>query len=193
MATAGCKADCLFTAGRGRFDSVRNARVAKTLFYVNDNDAFVQSLRYDIAKIARDAAKQGLQPAVRINGTSDIAKLAVQMAREFPTVQFYDYTKLPKAWLRTAFNYSLTFSHSETNEADCLEALRHCINVAVVFDTRRGQELPQTWNGFEVIDGDLHDLRFLDSRGVVVGLRAKGEAKKDSTSGFVVLAMAARA
>jgi len=186
MATAGCKADCLFTAGRGRFDSVRNARIAKTLFYVNSREAFIESLRFDIAKLARDAAKQGLLPAVRINGTSDIAKLAMQMAAEFPTVQFYDYTKLPKAWLRTAYNYSLTFSHSGENLADCLEALRHCINVAVVFDTRRGQELPTTWHGFEVIDGDAHDLRFLDSRGVVVGLRAKGDAKKDTTSGFVV-------
>jgi hypothetical protein len=36
-----------------------------------------------------------------------------------------------------------------------------------------------------VIDGDLSDLRFLDRTGVVVGVRAKGKAKKD-VSGFVV-------
>jgi hypothetical protein len=99
------------------------------------------------------------------------------MARAFPEVQFYDYTKHPKPWLRTLPNYHLTFSHSGHNVADCLEALQHGINVAVVFSTRRGEPLPETWNGSPVIDGDLHDCRFLDSAGVVVGLRAKGMAK----------------
>lgn len=187
MATVGCMSDCLFTAGRGRFDSVRSARIAKTHFYVNDRNAFLASLRYDILKLVRSAAKQHLIPAVRINGTSDLPQLALMMAREFPNVQFYDYTKIPRAWQRTLPNYSLTFSHSESNSADCLAALKHGLNVAVVFDTRRGAELPSTWYGYQVIDGDQHDLRFLDSQSVVVGLRAKGEAKKDSTSGFVVL------
>ena len=102
-------------------------------------------------------------------------------------MQFYDYTKHPKPWLRTLPNYHLTFSHSGHNFEDCLEALQHGINVAVVFTTRRGEALPETWNGFPVIDGDLHDCRFLDPTGVVVGLRAKGMAK-GSQSPFVVLA-----
>jgi hypothetical protein len=54
------------------------------------------------------------------------------------------------------------------------------VNVAVVFD------LPPTeWRGLEVVNGDLHDFRYLDRKGVVVGLKAKGKARKD-TSGFVV-------
>ena len=39
--------------------------------------------------------------------------------------------------------------------------------------------------GFEVVNGDETDLRFLDKKGVVVGLIEKGMAKKDET-GFVV-------
>ena len=46
-------------------------------------------------------------------------------------------------------------------------------------------ELPTHWNGFPVINGDENDLRFLDPKGVVVGLKAKGKAKTDTT-GFVV-------
>jgi hypothetical protein len=82
-------------------------------------------------------------------------------------------------------NYDLTFSRSERNEADCLEVLRQGGRVAAVFATRRGRPLPKTWQGFRVIDGDKHDLRFLDRGGIVVGLRAKGKARADR-SGFVI-------
>jgi len=44
--------------------------------------------------------------------------------------------------------------------------------------------MPNTYAGAPVVDGDASDLRFLDPDGVVVGLKAKGDAKKD-TSGFV--------
>jgi hypothetical protein len=38
--------------------------------------------------------------------------------------------------------------------------------------------------GREVINGDKHDLRHLDPKKVIVGLIAKGKAKKDF-NGFV--------
>jgi hypothetical protein len=48
--------------------------------------------------------------------------------------------------------------------------------------------LPATFTiggkSFPVINGDETDLRFLDAKGVIVGLRAKGKARKDTT-GFV--------
>jgi hypothetical protein len=111
----------------------------------------------------------------------------MRMAREFPHVQLYDYSKHLRVWERQLPNYSITFSHSETNLQACLETLAHGSNVAVVFDTKRGAQLPTTWNGYRVIDGDESDLRFLDPHsaiGFVVGLRAKGKARKDC-SGFV--------
>jgi hypothetical protein len=128
-----------------------------------------------------------MKPAVRINGTSDIPKLALWMSTEFPEVQFYDYTKCPKPWLRTRANYHVTFSHDGPNNLQaCMDALQNGVNVAVVFAVRRGQPLPTTWNGYPVIDGDLHDLRFIDAQRVVVGLRAKGPAI-GINSPFVVL------
>jgi hypothetical protein len=147
----------------------------------------VEELKRNVAWLVARARKLGLQPAIRVNGTSDIPWLAHELAAAFPEVQFYDYTKHPRPWLRTLPNYHLTFSHSGHNVDDCVEALEHGINVAVVFTTRRGESLPQTWNGLPVIDGDSHDCRFLDPTGVVVGLRAKGMAK-GSQSPFVVLA-----
>jgi hypothetical protein len=185
--TPECRQACLYTAGRGAFDSVRHGRIRKTLWLARDRAGFVEELKRNVARLVTRAHKLGLRPAIRVNGTSDLPWLALELAKAFPEVQFYDYTKHPKPWLRTLPNYHLTFSHSGHNVQNCLEALEHGINVAVVFTTRRGQALPQTWNGFPVIDGDLHDCRFLDPENVVVGLRAKGTAK-ESQSTFVVLA-----
>ena len=39
-----------------------------------------------------------------------------------------------------------------------------------------------------MVDGDASDDRFNDESGVVVGLRAKGDAIGDDLSGFVVTA-----
>jgi hypothetical protein len=185
-ATAACRAACLFTAGRGQFDKVRNSRISKTMLLHNNRRLFVDCLRWDIGMVARRAAKLGLTPCVRINGTSDLAWISALMAEEFPAIIFYDYTKLCKPELRLRDNYSLTFSFSGENLAETLRVMNVGVNVSVVFQVKKGASLPEAWNGRPVIDGDLHDLRFLDSKGVVVGLRAKGRAKKQA-SPFIVL------
>ena len=130
--------------------------------------------------LVKKAKKSDLIPCIRLNGTSDKPVIAVKMAKKFPDLQFYDYTKIPKPEKRTLPNYHLTFSKSENNWNDCITALKNKISVAVVFE-----KLPKTYKGFEVVKGDETDLRFLDKKGVIVGLTAKGKAKKD-TSGFVV-------
>ena len=104
-----------------------------------------------------------------------------------PETQFYDYTKsfqrMAKFINRSPefpSNYHLTFSRSEHNETLCDMVLQMGGNVAVVFR----DQLPKTWKGFEVVNGDENDLRFLDKSGVVDGLIEKGLAKQDET-GFV--------
>jgi hypothetical protein len=187
MASEECKQACLYGAGMaGVFPSIKQARVAKTLQYLNDRAGFIAILHADIAKLIVMAEKRGMKPAVRINGTSDLPQLARDLAQTFPNVQFYDYTKIPAPWKRTLPNYHLTFSYSGNNLADCLDSLAHGINVAVVFSSQR---FPETWNGFPVINGDASDLRFIDPVGVVVGLKAKGSAKQMATGGFVQLAV----
>jgi hypothetical protein len=109
----------------------------------------------------------------------------MQMAEEHPQVQFYDYTKLPRPYLRMRPNYAITFSHTGYNLEDCLDALAHGVNVAVAFAIKKGTPLPETWRGFPVVDGDTHDLRFLDPRGVIVGLRGKGVSWKRPTAFMV--------
>ncbi len=145
----------------------------------------------DIQAAIRKSAREGFTPVFRLNGTSDIRWETVRVGGfdnimdMFQSVQFYDYTKLPNR-RNVPSNYHLTFSRSESNELDALRILANGeMNVAVVFDT-----LPTKWAGVKVIDGTETDLRFLDEQNVVVGLLAKGKAKKD-TSGFTILRRAA--
>lgn len=184
-ASLGCMATCLNTAGRGQMALIQQIRIARSIFLKTHPTLFKKQLRAEVESVIKSALRAKMVPAIRINGTSDLPRLALPLAEEFSTVQFYDYTKLPKPWKRITPNYDLTFSRSETNEKDCRDALANGINVAVVFSTKKTEKLPDEFWGYEVISGDEHDLRFLDKKGVIVGLTAKGRAKKD-TSGFVV-------
>jgi hypothetical protein len=186
-ASEGCKKACLFTAGRGKFRNVVDARMNKTIYFLKDRKAFVSQLHVEIARANKKAQRLGLKLCIRLNGTSDIAWEALtDIIQSFPDIQFYDYTKISKRFERVLpSNYHLTFSLSESNDAEALKVLALGGNVAAVF--KNG--MPSKFLGAEVIDGDLHDLRFLDKkpqgqRGVIVALKAKGEAKKDA-SGFV--------
>lgn len=185
-ASPACRAACLYSAGRGAFNSVQKARTAKTVFYVKDRERFLSTLSENVASVIRKAKSKGMRATVRLNGTSDIGWERYSVIQAFKTTRFYDYTKNAQrmhAFLdgKLPSNYSLTFSRSESNEAECLSILQRKGNVAVVFR----KTLPKTWQGYRVIDGDKNDLRFLDPKGVVVGLIAKGKAKADTT-GFVV-------
>jgi len=179
-----CRELCLNTAGRGAMGTVQAARVRKTLEYLAHPHEFASRLCEEVVTLSKRAERQGLQLAVRVNGTSDLPKLAAEVAWLTSRARFYDYTKIPGVWLKSKYVH-YTFSRSESNEQDCLGALRTGINVAVVFSTKKGEPLPLHWHHWPVIDGDVNDLRFLDPPGHVVGLRAKGRARRHR-GGFVV-------
>lgn len=188
---AKCKEPCLNTAGLGGvYKSIQDARKRKTDLFLNDRDTFMEYIIEDITKFVNYCDKKGKLPAVRLNGTSDIQWETIKVNGKtlfelFPTVQFYDYTKIPTRKTKHIPNYHLTWSYSEANQkyADRFSDVKH--NKAVVFNTKT---LPSFFKGLKVIDGDTHDMRFLDEDNVVVGLRAKGKAKTD-TSGFVIQAV----
>jgi hypothetical protein len=190
-ASNGCAAACLNTAGMGAYSTVQAARINKTKMFFEDRNIFMTTLIKEIRSMIKKSAKLGLIPTFRLNLTSDISwedikHEGMNIMEMFPDVAFYDYTKVPKRMLkftRGEFpkNYHLTFSRSENNESHTDIIMACGGNVAVVF---RGK-LPNTYKGKKVIDGDVNDLRFLDPKGIVVGLVEKGRAKKDA-SGFVV-------
>jgi hypothetical protein len=195
----GCRTACLNTAGRGGIlargattNAIQLARLARTAWYFEDRPAFLAQLFTEIATHVRRATAHGMIPVVRLNGTSDIAwerivgPAGLTVFQTFPTIQFYDYTKSVRRVLQHRAglmppNYHLTFSRSESNDADARTVIEAGGNVAVVF----AKYLPADWSGARVVNGDADDLRFLDPAGVVVGLKAKGRGRRDD-SGFVV-------
>lgn len=196
-ASTGCAMACLYGAGRGAFNSVQKARIAKTNLFHASPRAFVERLAQDIASLQRKAQKKGMTIAIRLNGTSDLpwenlkGDLGLSLMERFPDVQFYDYTKNPSRAIaygtgKLPPNYHITFSRSESNASAVLSVLNTVCNIAAVFDTKKGEALPSQWAGREVIDGDLTDIRFWDKSGVIVGLRAKGNSAKKDTSGFII-------
>lgn len=177
--TPGCRSICLYGQGRPRtFTRIQAARVARTVAWHEHREWFLSQLRAELAGL------RGPRTAVRLNVFSDLPweRLCPGMFSEFPGIQFYDYTKSYRRMVsELPPNYHLTFSRSERNEAACGALLAANKNVSVVF---RRAPLPTEWWGFPAVNGELHDLRFLDGSGVVVALLAKGG--KGDTSGFVV-------
>jgi len=195
-ASRGCADSCLVGSGNGgMFPKVMQGRIDKTEYFLRDRVGFFNQLKSEIEKAIKKHEGKAIV-TFRLNGTSDIAyeRFRVFDGKNifeiFPHVKFYDYTKNHTRFEKELpSNYHLTFSRSETNHAKAIELLNKGKNVAIVFD-----KLPSTYEGFEVISGDETDLRFLDKKNVIVGLKYKfmtgrggGEKNKLAfSSGFVV-------
>jgi hypothetical protein len=195
--TAGCTAACLNTAGHGGMfkkgettNMVQEARKRRTRLFFENRAEFFSILVREIQNAIKYSEKKGMTPVFRLNGTSDLSFEKYEVAdgknifQMFPDVQFYDYTKILGRKVSHIPNYHLTFSAADGNDADVTKAIAAGMNVATVFGVKKSEPLPETYQGRPVFNGDESDLRFLDPKGVVVGLYAKGRAKKD-TSGFV--------
>jgi hypothetical protein len=193
-ASKGCIDSCLVGSGfGGMYTGVQAGRRNKTEYFLADRKSFLEQLDREISK-AVEKHKGKAIVTIRLNGTSDIPyeNLKVRDNKTLfdlhPKIQFYDYTKnylrfdksLPK-------NYHLTFSRSETNHDKAMGLLSRGFNVAMVFE-----KVPKKFEGFKVVDGDESDLRFLDKKNVIVGLKYKkmtGKGANNSqafTSGFAI-------
>lgn len=189
-ATPGCIAGCLNLSGHGGMipkgettNAVQRARIRKTQYFFDNRAAFMLDLAADISKAIKQAARQGLTPVFRLNGTSDLSweKYTVgdtgrNVFELFPDVQFYDYTAVLGRKIAQYPNYHLTFSRKESNDKDVAKALKMGLNVAAVYD-----KIP---DGMYSADND--DLRFLDPVVGMMGLKVKGWRAKKDYSGFVI-------
>jgi hypothetical protein len=199
--TTGCTAACLNLAGRGGMfkkgettNVIQQARIRKTKMFFENRVDFMATLVKDIELGIKQSARLNLIPVFRLNGTSDLAFEKYEVVRNgqlfrniftaFPEVTFYDYTKVLGRKVANIANYSLTFSAADGNDIDVMKAIAQGYNVATVFGLKKTEAMPETYMGLPVFNGDESDLRFLDPKGVIVGLYAKGKAKKDTT-GFV--------
>ena len=188
MATEECIAGCLNTSGRVKLDTknnILNARDKKTKLYFEERDFFMNWLIAEMTNAKKKAEKNGYGFSARLNCTSDIdwsiPKVNGKNIFEiFSDVQFYDYTKVAKKFNNMPSNYQLTFSYTGYNTDQAIELLNKGVNVAVVFNTKKNQPLPEKFLGFDVADGDLTDYRPDDKAGTIIGLRFKHIKDKDA-------------
>lgn len=204
--SAGCTLACLHFSGNPLYHEAKNAsRKRKTIAFVKQRDAFMNLLALEISKALDVAKLANMEPAFRLNGTSDILfdmkkftlfpwvaeKIGrgvggdkVDIIRLFGDIQFYDYSAVLRPIdAEIPSNYHITFSEKEDNQANVAEAMRRGFNIASVFPKKK---VPATHLGRTVIDGDEHDYRPADPKGVIVGLKVKGSLGLADTTGFVL-------
>ena len=186
MASKGCSKSCLYTSGMGIFSNVQLGRINKTRWFMQERKSFLEKLTKEIKKFSEKCKRENFKPCIRLNGTSDISFENFGIFEKFPKIKFYDYSKIYKRALKYingqySSNYSITYSLNEDNRNLAFDILEKGGNISAVFR----DFIPKKYKGFKVINGDETDLRFLDPKNCIVGLIAKGKAKKDY-SGFVL-------
>lgn len=187
---ANCRVGCLVNAGLASvYKTINQARQRRTDLYENDQKLFLEILNKEIKRFINYCEKRDITPCIRLNGTSDIDYERLIDMESYNAI-FYDYTKRPNRLdKKLPKNYHLTVSYSQATERyqniveDAIKKHSN-INVAVVF--RDKKKIPISFLNKSVIDGNKDDLRFLDRKGSIVGLYARGKEAKKDQSGFVI-------
>jgi hypothetical protein len=182
----GCRANCIFYSGRGAIKSVQDARIRRTKQYFEERPDFLAQVNKDIMSAIKHSERNNMIPTFRLDGTTDIG-LARHFVRLYPTVQFYDYTKVVKrVKLAEKYdNWHITYSLSENTTKGTMKILlAGTTNIAIPFKVvpNIGERL--LW-GRKLVDGYSNDLRFLDGVNRIVCLKAGGRGR-ESNSEFIV-------
>jgi len=193
-ASINCGLACLNFTGHGakhmlnknNIHMVLKARIIRTILFFEYREQFKNRLIQEINLHKNKVNKlDNVKLCIRLNVLSDIKheKINKDILEMFNDIQFYDYSKILNRDIKHLSNYHLTISRNELNK-DIIKDMPH--NKAYVFNVKRNDKLPKYYEDKKVIDGDLHDLRFLDNKNVIVGLRYKGNNKDLNNNKFVI-------
>ena len=199
---AKCGEWCLVMSGHMAGKGAIEARADRLALLTRNPSLYFELLSRELRALEKRAARKGFKPAGRLNGTTDLDWTRITFEgrtifEHFPGITWYDYTKVPTI----AENYSragvsITFSFYKKVPIDTLIGLLdRGVNIAIAYRDRL--PIAQVLGGrmVDVINGDEHDLRFLDRRGVIVGLKYKNQTMHDRArevnqttdqSGFIV-------
>ena len=175
--TRGCRSVCLTNSGRMPMNHL--PQFVRSYLWQAHRNLFLARLDDEITTFANGCRNRRSQPVIRLYGThdGDILADAPGIVDAHPDVMFSDYTKLPIATGEVRENvYRIRSATELTTREEFLDHAARGLNHAVPFMLRRTDPLPEFYYGIPVIDGDLHDLRFTDPDGVIVGLRFKPAA-----------------
>ena len=194
--TEECTLLCLNESGRNKMDTkkntINNSRIKKTQLFFEHREFLVRWIIDEIKSAKQKAEKNGYRFSVRLNNTSDLnpetfyindGGVKKNILQIFPDTQFYDYTKVGNRidLLKKYPNYDLTFSYSGENMEECKFMLENGCRVAMVFN-----KVPDEYMGYKVVNGDEYDMRYLDDKNVIIGLKFKRVRNKLTQSKFVI-------
>lgn len=198
----GCWDNCLVHSGQMSSNVGIEARIDRLMLLIKNPALFFEILRREVIRLKRRARKFGYKTALRLNGTTDLDWTRIlfegrSIFKHFKGLRCYDYTKNPNL----AKNYKaegvhITFSFYKKARPDQLEdLLRAGVNVAIAYRDRVPEFQIINSQAWPVLNGDDHDLRFLDRPGYIVGLKfkfatfSKDAAEKNRRaleSGFII-------
>jgi len=191
-----CFATCLDTSGMGSFPGVKSARLERSKMFNQDRKIFLHLLNHELESLESTAHKRGLKPAARLNTFSDLPweEFARTVFADHPGVQFYDYTKSRERAARSLrdstwpSNYDLTFSWSEkATHQFGTHYLKGGGRIAVVGRLKEDPPhsprvvIPRFMRSHGQVDGDEHDLTFIQPKGCVLVLSPKGKLTQQQT------------
>ena len=189
--TPECRMGCLHASGLAAVEEfaglsmIKDCRIKKTKLFYEHPEFFMAWMIAEIKSKQATAKRKGFEFSARLNCTSDIdwqnVKVNGQSIFEiFPDITFYDYTKNPNKFISKPDNYHLTLSYTGRNWNACKAVLKQGVNVALVFNVKRETEIPATFKGYQVINGDITDYRVDDAKGIIVGLKWKRIANRQA-------------
>lgn len=183
---AGCANNCLVWSGHMSDRRGIEARRDRLLLLIRRPDLFFEVLRREVAALKRRARSIGYRVAGRLNGTTDLDWTRIlfdgrSIFQHFRGVRWYDYTKNPHLadnYQRAGVHVTLSY-YKRLDRSVLLSAIDRGVNVAIAYVGGVPAVQAIGDRAVRVIDGDAHDLRFLDRRGVIVGLAFKSASMRD--------------
>ena len=171
--TTGCTFGCTASkSANAILERSQLARLARTVVTLERPDV---ALTLTAAALDKLVAAHGTDDSRwRVNIADDIRWEIVAPALLDNAPKAYAYTKWAPADRPAIAGLSVVYSASERwTREDIVETCAASERVAVVFNCRKGN-LPTTWGGVPVVDGDKTDDLFAHPAGVIVGLAVKG-------------------
>ena len=169
-----CVEACVVDRSRnGQMDHSRRSRLLRNVLTVARPDLAL-ALTAEMLEQTADKAGGRSKARWRVNISDDIRWELVAPGLLVLSPKAYSYTKWPVAQRPGHRRLRLVYSANERwTDQDIVDACATGHRVAVVYDCK-AKQLPATWNGVRVVDGDKTDDLWSHPAGCIVGLAAKG-------------------
>ena len=181
MSTKGCRAGCVTAESvNARNERSQRARLARHLFLMFKPASAFALTAHHLDRACEQYGRRGARYRVNVSDDIRFELLAPGLFSVAPRP--YAYTKWSPEQRPGRKGFRLVYSGSErTSDQEIVDMCNAGHRVAVVLDVPRSKDLPATWHGIKVVDGDKTDDLWQHPEGVIVGLRSKGRLEQKAT------------